>query len=170
MNRLPQIIRALDLQPHPEGGFYRETYRSAGLIHRDSLDAGYQGERCYSTCIYFLLTSEVFSAFHRIRQDEIWHFYEGSPIELHMIAEDGGYTKTAIGRDLDQGQVPQWVVPGGAWFAATVIQRDAYALLGCTVAPGFDFLDFELPARAELTGKFPQHGELIAGLTRGGQA
>lgn len=170
MNRLSQIIRTLDLQPHPEGGFFRETYRSAGLIRRDSLDSGYPGARNYSTCIYFLLTSEVFSAFHRIRQDEIWHFYDGSPIELHVISDDGRYTKTLIGRDLDQGQVPQWVVPGGAWFAATVVQQDAYALLGCTVAPGFDFLDFELPTREELTGKFPHHGGLIARLTRGTQA
>jgi predicted cupin superfamily sugar epimerase len=166
MNRLHEIIHTLDLKPHPEGGFFRETYRSVGSIHQDSLDPAYQGARNYSTCIYFLLTSEVFSAFHRIRQDEIWHFYEGSPIDLHVIAEDGSYSKTVIGRDIAQGQVPQFVVPGGSWFAATVIQPEAYSLLGCTVAPGFDFLDFELPTRDALSGRFPQHQELIHGLTR----
>lgn len=166
MTRLQQIIRTLELQPHPEGGFFRETYRSAGWIARESLDPGYQGARNYSTCIYFLLTSEVFSAWHRIRQDEIWHFYDGSAIELHVIAEDGSYAKTVIGRDIAQGQVPQFVVAGGSWFAATVIDREAYALLGCTVAPGFDFLDFELPTRAELTGKFPHHRAWIERLTR----
>lgn len=167
MNRMQQIIRALDLKPHPEGGFFRETYRSAGVIQSDSLDDAYQGERSYSTCIYFLLTSEGFSAFHRIRQDEIWHFYDGSPIELHMITVDGNHSKTVIGREIEHGQVPQFVVPGGAWFAATVVNPDAYSLLGCTVAPGFDFLDFELPTRAELCGRFPQHRELIERLARG---
>jgi len=166
MNRLDQIIRKLDLKPHPEGGFFRETYRSAGVISHDNLGHSYKGERNYSTCIYFLLTSEVFSAFHRILQDEIWHFYDGSPIEIHTIAQDGIYTKTVIGRDIDREQVPQFVVPGGSWFAATVINPDDYSLIGCTVSPGFDFRDFELPLRNELISKFPQHEEIIVKLTR----
>ncbi|MCX6237447.1 MAG: cupin domain-containing protein [Bacteroidia bacterium] len=166
MNRLDQIILKLDLKPHPEGGFFRETYRSAGVISHDSLDHSYKGERNYSTCIYFLLTSEVFSAFHRITQDEIWHFYDGSPIEIHTIAQDGVYAKTVIGPDIDREQVPQFVVPGGSWFAATVINPDDYSLIGCTVSPGFDFRDFELPLRNELISKFPQHEEIIAKLTR----
>src|ERR1035437_2266489 len=118
MCKLDQIIRKLDLKPHPEGGFYRETYRSDGVINENSLSYGYHGERNLSTCIYFLLTSNAFSAFHRIRQDEIWHFYDGSPIELHSITQNGIYIKTVIGRDFDLGQVPQFVVPGGSWFAA----------------------------------------------------
>lgn len=166
MNRLDQIIRNLDLKPHPEGGFFRETYRSNGVINTDSLDSNYIGERNYSTCIYFLLTSEVFSAFHRIFQDEIWHFYDGSPIDLHIITEDGEYTKTIIGRDIDRGQIPQIVVSGGSWFAATVSNQDDYSLIGCTVSPGFDFRDFELPTRNELISKFPQHQEIITKLTR----
>lgn len=166
MNRLDQIVRNLDLKPHPEGGYFRETYRSDGAIDANSLDSNYKGERNYSTCIYFLLTSEVFSAFHRILQDEIWHFYDGSPIDLHIITKDGDYTKTIIGRDIDRGEIPQFVVPGGSWFAATVINSDDYSLLGCTVAPGFDFRDFELPTRNELIIKFPQHQRIISNLTR----
>jgi uncharacterized protein len=166
MKRLDKIIQNLKLKPHPEGGFFRETYRSAGQINQDNLDSRYKGKRNYSTCIYFLLTSEAFSAFHRIRQDEIWHFYDGSPIKLHMISPDGEYSETVIGHDIDKGQVPQFIVPGGSWFAATVINKNDYSLLGCTVSPGFDFLDFELPYRNELILKYPQHKEIITELTR----
>ena len=164
--QLKQIILNLRLQPHPEGGFFRETYRSTGVINPESLNSQYNGFRNYSTCIYFLLTSDVFSAFHRIHQDEIWHFYIGSPIYLHIITEDGEYSKTAIGCDIAQGQIPQFVVPGESWFAATVINSDDYSLLGCTVSPGFDFSDFELPSRNVLIERFPQHKEIITKLTR----
>lgn len=167
MNLVDQIIRKLDLKPHPEGGFFRETYRSEGVINSDSLDPDYKGERNYSTCIYFLLTSDVFSAFHRIRQDEIWHFYDGSPILIHVITQDGEYSKTVIGRDIDRGEIPQFVVPGGSWFAATVINPNDYSLIGCTVSPGFDFHDFELPTRNALISMFPQHREIITRLTMG---
>jgi len=166
-SRCEQIIRSLDLKPHPEGGFFRETYRSEGVIESDNLNSNYTGDRNYSTCIYFLLTSDVFSAFHRINQDEIWHFYDGSPLHLHLISGDGVYSKTVIGRDIIRGEVPQFVVPGGSWFAATVINRDDYSLIGCTVAPGFDFRDFELPAREELISLFPQYKIIITELTRG---
>lgn len=166
MSQTEQIILQLNLQPHPEGGFFRESYRSRGLIHTESLGENYNGERNCSTCIYFLLTSDVFSAFHRIVQDEIWHFYDGSPLALHIISEGGKYTKTIIGRDIAQGEIPQFVVPGGSWFGATVIREDDYTLLGCTVSPGFDFCDFELGNRKELRLKFPQHHEIINRLTR----
>jgi len=166
MKQLETIIQNLKLQPHPEGGFFRETYRSAGEIKQDSLDSKFKGKRNYSTCIYFLITSEVFSAFHRIHQDEIWHFYDGSPINLHIITPKGGYSNTIIGRDIDEGQIPQFVVPGESWFAATVINKNDYSLVGCTVSPGFNFLDFELPIRNDLIIKFPQHKEIITKLTR----
>ncbi len=166
MKRLDKIILNLKLKPHPEGGFYRETYRSYGEIKQDSLDTKFKGKRNYSTCIYFLLTSEVFSAFHRINQDEIWHFYDGSPINLHIITPEGEYSKTVIGRDIDHEQVPQFIVPGGCWFAATVINKNDYSLVGCTVSPGFDFLDFELPSRNDLIIKFPQHKKIITELTK----
>ncbi len=166
-SKLANIILKLNLQPHPEGGFFNENYRSDGIILSECLGANYTGERNFSTSIYFLLTSDVFSAFHRIVQDEIWHFYDGSPIELHSITHDGIYTNTIIGRDIENGEIPQFVVPGGSWFGAIVIRKNDYTLLGCTVAPGFDFRDFELAERNELILKFPQYSEIINRLTRG---
>ena len=161
-----QIINRLDLQPHPEGGFYKETYRSKGLIHCENPGDNYQGVRNYSTSIYFLLTSDVFSSFHRIVQDEIWHFYDGSPLALHIISPEGDYSQTIIGRAFNQGEIPQFVVPGGSWFGATVIRENDFSLLGCTVAPGFDFRDFELATCNDMLLKFPLHAEIIRKLTR----
>ncbi len=165
MNRIQEIINALDLKPHPEGGYYKETYRSEGIIKTDNLNANYNGNRNYSTCIYFLLTSDNFSAFHKINQDEIWHFYEGSSILLHTISEKGKHEEFIIGNDITHGENPQLIVPGNHWFAASIIEKDAYALVGCTVAPGFDFSDFILAKRKELTALFPAHKELINNYT-----
>jgi hypothetical protein len=160
-----EIILKLGLQPHPEGGYFRETYRSEGSIIEESLDEQYAGSRNYSTCIYFLLTSERFSAFHRIKQDEIWHFYFGSPIRLHIISEAGLHSEHVIGIDLERGEVPQLVVPGGCWFAAEVFEEDSYSLVGCTVSPGFSFEDFEMKGKDELTALFPKCHNLIERLT-----
>jgi len=165
MNSIKAIIKQLDLKPHPEGGFFKETYRSSGSIKADSLDASYNGERNYSTCIYFLLTSDNFSAFHRIKQDEIWHFYDGSPIRLHMITESGRYSEQIIGKDITKGELPQYVVPGGYWFASEVVDKESYALTGCTVSPGFSFEDFELRSQKELIDLFPKHEAIITKLT-----
>ncbi len=165
MNKFEDIIEKLNLQPHPEGGYFKETYRSKGEMNEGSLDSNYIGNRNYSTCIYFLLTSGTFSAFHRIKQDEIWHFYDGSPIKLHTISPKGVHSEFIIGRDFDKGQAPQLVVSGGDWFAATVIGNDDYALVGCTVAPGFHFNDFEVPTRKELISKFPKHQDIITEFT-----
>jgi len=164
---IQNIINKLGLQPHPEGGYFKETYRSKGIIKADSLDPVYLGARNYSTSIYFLLTADTFSAFHRIKQDEFWHFYDGATLELHMISPHGNYSKVMIGRDIMKGEVPQFVVPGGYWFAANVIKGGDYTLTGCTVAPGFDFADFELPDRQFLLDLFPQHREIIVALTHG---
>lgn len=166
MKRIDKIIADLKLEPHPEGGYFRETYRSKEIIAQDSLGVSYIGEHNFSTCIYFLLKSDAFSAFHRIHQDEIWHFYDGSPIRLHIISPIGDYSFVLIGRDFEQGQVPQFVVPGGCWFSANVINEDDYSLVGCTVSPGFDFGDFELAKRADLVRMFPMHGKIITQLTR----
>ena len=166
MTSLQTVIKSLRLKPHPEGGYFRETYRSTGEISRENLGAEYSGKRNYSTCIYFLLTSESFSAFHRIVQDEIWHFYEGSPISFHMISPKGEYSGVIIGSSLDEGQVPQCVIPCGTWFAACVTDNNAYSLVGCTVSPGFNFDDFELGNRKELLTRFPQHSSVIMELTR----
>lgn len=163
---ISQIIERLNLEPHPEGGYFRETYRSSGKIQQDSLGPGFEGLRNYSTCIYFLLTSNDFSAFHRIKQDEIWHFYDGSPIHLHVITPSGAYNKHLIGREMAQGETPQLVVPAGYWFAAEVPNENAYSLVGCTVSPGFDFRDFEMISRQELISLFPSHKQIISKLTR----
>lgn len=164
--RIQHIVEKLELQPHPEGGFFRETYRSNGNISSESLGSDYNGKRSYSTCIYFLLTSDNFSAWHRIKQDEIWHFYDGSPIKLHMINENGDYSFQLIGRDFRKGELPQYIVSGGCWFATEVLEKDTFSLAGCTVSPGFDFEDFEMLSRQKLTELFPQHSKVIARLTR----
>ncbi|MEL6811747.1 MAG: cupin domain-containing protein [Bacteroidota bacterium] len=166
MNSIQQIIETLELQPHPEGGYFRESYRSTGVIPRENLSEQYSGDRNYATSIYFLLTSDSFSAFHKIHQDEQWHFYDGTPIHLHMISPEGNYSEISIGRNLGLGQLPQFTVPGGYWFASEVKHPNSYALAGCTVSPGFDFADFNLPERRELLALFPQHSEIIHRLTR----
>ena len=164
-NSIANLIHELNLEPHPEGGYFRETYRSVGEVTEENLGVEYTGKRNYATCIYFLLTSEKFSALHRIKQDEIWHFYDGSPIRLHLISELGVHTEHRIGRDFKKGEVPQFIVPGGYWFAAEVINKDDYSLVGCTVSPGFSFEDFELKTRKELVSLFPDKEKIISKLT-----
>ena len=165
-NKIQKIIDKLDLLSHPEGGFYKEIYRSSGTIHSSSLGSEFIGNRNYATSIYFLLTSDTFSAFHKINQDEIWHFYDGSPIELHVISESGKHTQHTIGKDIFNGEVLQLVVPANHWFAAKVINENQYSLVGCGVSPGFDFKDFNLPKRKDLIEKFPQFEALITKFTR----
>ncbi len=165
MNKIEKIIKKLGLKPHPEGGYFKETYRSKGEIKENSLPSDFCSKRNYSTCIYFLLTSETFSAFHKIKQDEIWHFYDGSPIELHIISPEGGHSKHIIGRDFSKGEVPQFVVPNNHFFAAKLLNDYDYSLVGCTVSPGFEFGDFELPSKKELIAKFPEHSSIISEFT-----
>jgi predicted cupin superfamily sugar epimerase len=165
-NSLENLISQFNLEPHPEGGYFRETYRSKVEIPKGILDGRFNGIRNCSTCIYFLLTSNNFSAFHKINQDEIWHFYDGSPIRLHIISECGVYTNQLIGIDIKNGQLPQFVVEGGSWFAAEVEYPDAFSFVGCTVAPGFSFDDFELGIQNELIKMFPKHKDVIEKLTR----
>ncbi|GGH02037.1 hypothetical protein GCM10011416_21000 [Polaribacter pacificus] len=166
MKRVNQIVEKLGLVPHPEGGYYKETYRSIESFHPENLDKSYTGKRNYSTCIYFLLTSSDFSAFHKIKQDEIWHFHEGSSIKLHTISEKGTHKEYLIGNDLLNGQEPQLVVYGNHWFAASVVEKNSYALVSCTVSPGFDFSDFILPTRDQLITKYPEHKQLITEYTQ----
>jgi len=165
MNRIKQLINKLNLQKHPEGGFFKETYRSEGVIPQSALPDEFSGDRNYCTGIYFLLTSDSFSAFHRIKQDEMWHFYEGSPLIVHMIDKEGDYSFQEIGLDFEGGQVPQFVVPKGVWFASEVMNPGSYSFVGCTVSPGFDFSDFELAEKKLLIEDFPKHSKTIARLT-----
>ena len=159
-------VEILNLIAHPEGGYYRETYRSELSIAVEALPPQFTGPRLVSTAIYFLLEGENFSAFHRLRSDELWHFYAGSPITVHVIEPDGGHSEIQLGGDLDAGEVLQAAVKAGRWFASRVRHPKTFALAGCTVAPGFDFADFELGKRAELVRLYPQHRNLIESLTR----
>ncbi len=153
------VIEALGLAPHPEGGFFRETFRAPLMMD------GPQGPRAASTAIYFLLPAGTFSALHRVRSDEVWHHYDGDPVDLHTLQEDGRYAVTRLGHDLGRGERPQQVVPAGVWQAA-VPSGERYALCGCTVAPGFDFADFDMPARADLVQRFPRWRGIVERLTR----
>ncbi|MBD8488903.1 cupin domain-containing protein [Echinicola sp. CAU 1574] len=160
------IIDKLGLEAHPEGGYFKEVYRSMGKIDSANLPEGMEGKRNYATSIYFLLTSDTFSAFHRIKQDETWHFYIGSPVRLFTISPKGEFQQYIIGSDIWNGAFLQFTVPAGYWFAAELVEKESFALVGCTVAPGFDFRDFELAEREKLASEFPQHKELIKRLTR----
>ncbi|MEP0004620.1 MAG: cupin domain-containing protein [Balneola sp.] len=166
MKRIKQLIDLLNLQKHPEGGYFKETYRSEGVIPSEVLNNEINGDRNYCTGIYFLLTSDNFSAFHRIKQDEMWHFYEGSPLLVHMIDKEGNYSSQKIGLDFEDGQVPQFVVPKGVWFASEVMKPNSYSFVGCTVSPGFDFADFELADSNMLIAQFPKNSKIINRLSR----
>jgi hypothetical protein len=159
-------ISRLNLTPHPEGGYFRETYRAAEEIAPDGLPPRFDKARAFSTAIYFLLESGDFSALHRLRSDEMWHFYGGSCLAIHIIDRAGRYRLAPLGADLETGQSLQVMVEAGCWFGATVTQPDSWTLAGCTVAPGFDFSDFELARRAVLLERHPGHRVLIERLTR----
>jgi hypothetical protein len=159
-------INKINLIAHPEGGYYCETYRSQLSIAKEALPPEFTGSRLVSTAIYFLLEGENFSAFHRLRSDEIWHFYAGGTIAVHVIDPDGSYSKIQLGSDPQAGEVFQAVVKAGSWFASKVRDPKSFALAGCTVAPGFDFADFELGKRSELVKLYPQHRDLIEQFTR----
>ena len=158
-------IKNLNLQAHPEGGFYKETYRAVETLSVQSLPARFDGERNFSTAIYFLLRSQDRSVFHRIKSDELWHFYQGSTLSIYILTDRGLLIKK-LGNNLLHGESLQVVVPANCWFGARVEEPEAYALCGCTVSPGFDFHDFEMADRAELLKKYPGYEKEIVHLTR----
>jgi uncharacterized protein len=159
-------IDKLNLIPHPEGGYYCETYRSQLAIAKEALPLEFPGARLVSTAIYFLLEGDNFSAFHRLRSDELWHFHTGSSITLHVIDPNGSHSEIKLGGNPEAGEVFQAVVKANCWFASQVRDPYSFALAGCTVSPGFDFEDFELGKRSELIKRYPQHRKLIEQLTR----
>jgi len=154
------------MQPHPEGGFFAETYRSPETISAEALPPRFSGARPFGTAIYFLLEGHHFSALHRIQSDEIWHFYAGNPLDVFVLSETGGLETIRLGQNPEAGEVFQATVPAGRWFGAKPVSAEGYALVGCTVAPGFDFQEFELADRAALLAQFPQHEALVETLTR----
>jgi uncharacterized protein len=159
-------IDRLGLSPHPEGGHYRATYKSDLTIDRGALPPRFHGNRSASTAIYFLLEGRDFSAFHRIAADEVWHFYTGSALIVYVIDTEGNLSELHIGDRPAVGEAFQAVVKAGCWFASRLKDGAGFALVGCTVAPGFEFADFELAARAELIATYPMHRNLIEELTR----
>lgn len=160
-----QWIEKIHLIPHPEGGYYQEIYRAKGVISQPNLPIRYNGGRSYSTSIFYLLESKDFSSLHRLHSDEQWFHIDGGPLTIHAIASDGTYTKHHIGKNLDKGEFPYAVVPHGCWFGGTVDEPNTYSLVGCVVAPGFDFDDFEIAKRTDLLKQYPQHSQLIEKLT-----
>ena len=158
-------IQALQMRPHPEGGFFQESYRSEQTMQAPAPGGG-SVQRNVCTAIYFLLEAGNFSAFHRIKSDEIWHFYAGQALEVLELLPDGELCCTRLGSDILRGEIPQYVVPADTWFASRVVDGGTFSLVGCTVAPGFDFADFQLARRQELLEIFPQHRQIITELTR----
>lgn len=158
-----EVIALLGLAPHPEGGYFAEVFRSSLVV----TSAAHPGPRAASTAIYFLLKAGELSALHRVRSDEVWHHYAGDALELHAFTE-AQHTCHRLGRDLSAGQRPMAVIAAGVWQAARVAESPShgYALVGCTVAPGFDFADFELPRREDMLRHLPGHAEWVGKLTR----
>lgn len=157
-------IEKLELKNHPEGGWYRETYRSLLTMEPETLQGTLNTTRNVSTAIYYLLESGQFSAFHRIKSDEMWHFYAGTPLNLYILNKNAGLKIIRLGSDPDKEERFQYWVQAGDWFASEPADENSFSLLGCTVAPGFDFKDFEIANKADLATQFPQHQELIARL------
>lgn len=160
------IIQKLGLKPLPgEGGFFREIYRSDEKIPASALPPRYGCDKHIATSIFYLLTPDCFSAIHRIKSDEIFHFYLGDPVIMLMLYPDGKAEKVVIGNKIDEGQQLQHIVPAGVWQGSYLIEDGKYALMGTTVAPGFDFSDFELGLRKDLISKYPKYAHLIERLT-----
>lgn len=160
-----EIIERLGLVPHPEeGGFFRETYRAAEGVSAGALPERYGGDRTFGTAIYYLLTPTTISALHKLESDEIFHFYLGGPVQMLQLLPDGTATTITIGNDLAAGQVPQVSVPRGVWQGARLLAGE-FALMGCTVCPGFEFADYEHGDRAVLSKQYPDHGAEIERLT-----
>ncbi len=162
-----QLIRIHDLKPHPEGGYFRETYRSDEGIPGNCLPPRYGGNRNYSTAIYYLLAYGSISKLHRIASDEVWHFYLGGPLTVVELKPDGPADRIILGPEVDHGQRLQHVVKAGTWIGAYPNPGSGYCLVGCTVAPGFDFADFQSACRQELLERYPLEQEIILKLTKG---
>ncbi|GGH23566.1 cupin domain-containing protein [Mucilaginibacter phyllosphaerae] len=159
-NTAPYWINHLNLQPHPEGGYYKEVFRSANEVSR----AGETAARQACTSIYYLLEGADFSGFHRLASDELWYFHKGAPLHIHVIATDGTQTTIELS-DTGTGQL-QAIIPPHTWFAAELPTGTGFALVSCAVAPGFDFAEFEMANRDELLAQYPQHAKILGRLCR----
>jgi uncharacterized protein len=163
---IEDLVKKLGLLPHPEGGYYREVYRSTEIIPENALPQRFGGDRNFGTSIYFLIEKNNFSAFHKIKSDETWHFYAGDALEVVEINAQGILTSTLVGNNLEAGEIFQYTVNANTWFGSRVTKGGSFSLVGCTVAPGFDFTDFELGQRDLLIREFPSHTKIIEEMTR----
>jgi predicted cupin superfamily sugar epimerase len=162
-----QVRELLKMLPHPvEGGFYAETYRTPQRLPRVALPAAYPGERSLATAIYYMLTPETISEMHRVRGDEIFHFYLGDPVEMLELRPDGSGGVVVLGQDIASGMKLQHVVPAGVWQGSRLRPGGAFALLGTTMSPGFEYEDYETGNGDELIAKFPSYADLIRARTR----
>jgi predicted cupin superfamily sugar epimerase len=166
MSITDQLIQKYNLEPHPEGGWYKQTYKSNEQIVAEALPKRFSASRTFSTAIYFLLEQGNFSAFHRIKSDECWHFYAGGPLLIYIIEQTGELKIISLGSDHEKGQLFQYVVPANCWFASRPAPESEYCFVGCTVSPGFEFEDFELADLTELSVVYPQHKSIIIELCR----
>jgi hypothetical protein len=166
MNEKAQFYKnQFQLQPHPEGGYYREVYRSDEILKKETLPKRFGGNRCFSTSIYFLLEGEQTSKFHRLKSDEQWHFYDGCAVRIYTLNDNGELRVIHLGKDISNQTVFQIVIKRNHWFAAELTDKNSFALVGCVVSLGFDFNDFELANSEELIAKYPQHNDLILKFT-----
>lgn len=154
-------VEKLELAPHPEGGFYKQTFASQEAVTDRELSVAFHNTRKLYTSIYFLLTDKNVSHFHRLKSDELWYFHAGESLTVHVITEDGEYHQLKLGLNIENGERPQVVVPKNSIFGSSVDRPDSYALVGCMVSPGFDFEDFEMFTQQELLNRYPKHEEII---------
>jgi uncharacterized protein len=159
-------IEKLRLQPHPEGGYYREVYRSEEIVNSEYLPDRYGKSHAFATSIYFLLEGDQVSVLHRLKSDEIWHFYDGSTIDIYIFDQSGKMRIESLGKDLNRGECSQVAIPKGHWFGAELKDKNSFAFIGCTVAPGFEFEDFEIGDKKFLLKLYPEYSEIIKKLTK----
>lgn len=168
MTSADEIMERLGLVPlREEGGYFAETYKSEEVIPKDSLPERYPAERAFGTAIFYLLTPDTFSALHRLASDEIFHFYLGDAVTMLQLHPDGSSKVVTLGEDIRGGQELQVVVPRGTWQGSFLNEGGEFALLGCTVAPGFEYEDYEGGSREELVERYPEAREMIVRLTPG---
>lgn len=163
-SKVAYYLEKLGLTRHVEGGSFKEVYRSANLIPHEALPKGFAAARPFGTSIYFMLEEGQFSAFHRIASDETWHFYDGDTLSIYEINADGQLLRHQLGRNLAEGEHFQLTIPAGSWFGSRCEVKDGFSLVGCTVAPGFDFADFELANKEALQKVFPMYSTIISSL------
>ncbi len=164
-SKVAYYLEKLGLTRHVEGGSFKEVYRSTELIPHTALPKGFAAARPFGTAIYFMLEEGQFSAFHRIASDETWHFYDGVTLSIYEINSNGQLIRHQLGRDLEAGEQFQLTIPAGSWFGSRCEVKNGFSLVGCTVAPGFDFADFELANKEALQMSYPQHAGIIGEMT-----